>query len=149
MGISDGLHRAPRCSRRALAGVVFLAIGGAASADVPEAVISVRGTAGMAPFTVHVHGLATDLGVGDQLTGRYEWSFGDPGGDYDELVGWNAAHTYDEPGAYTLQLTVTNEAGETPQSHSAWGSGTHPSFCMLASAPSSRLAVIFSLVPQS
>ncbi len=48
---------------------------------------------------------------GDVLTARFVWDFGDPTGDYDELVGWNAAHTYDAAGQYVLHLTVTNKTG--------------------------------------
>ena len=68
-------------------------------------------TQGMAPFAVHVHGLDTSLGAGDPLTALYEWDFDDPSGDYDTLVGWSAAHVYDEPGTYTLTLKVTNHNG--------------------------------------
>ena len=52
-----------------------------------------------------------DLGRGTVLTARYQWDFGDPNGAHDKLEGWNAAHVYDAPGAYTITLTVTNELG--------------------------------------
>lgn len=80
-----------------------------AAPPVPS--ISIQSTSGMAPFTVHVHGLNSALGNGTKLTARYEWDFGDPGGDYNTLVGWNAAHTYTQPGAYLLTLRIVNESG--------------------------------------
>ncbi|HZL37660.1 MAG TPA: PKD domain-containing protein [Tepidisphaeraceae bacterium] len=69
---------------------------------------------GMAGHTVHVNGLPSLLAVGDPLTTTYKWDFGDPGTRFnDNLVGWNAAHTYDAPGSYTVTLTVTDSAGTT------------------------------------
>lgn len=74
--------------------------------------INVNSAGGMAPFTVHVHALNSDLGAGTPITARYQWSFGDPSGSYNQLTGWNAAHTYMNPGTYTISLTITNEARE-------------------------------------
>jgi PKD repeat protein len=68
---------------------------------------------GMAPLTVHVHALDSDLGIGGALTGRYEWDFGDAEGRFSALEGWNAAHVYDRPGTYTLTLRLTNHRGGT------------------------------------
>ena len=73
--------------------------------------ISALSTEGMAPFTVHVHGLASTLDAGNTLTARFEWYFGDDGADGNDLVGWNAAHTYDSPGTYTVRLRITDETG--------------------------------------
>jgi hypothetical protein len=78
----------------------------------PTAVISAMATTGQAPFTVHVHGLNSSLGVGTKLTARYEWDFGDSNAAYNALVGWNAAHTFQQPGSYTVKLKITNQAGE-------------------------------------
>ena len=80
-------------------------------APSPSPVITAIDTSGMAPFTAHVHGLESQLGAGDALTAYYQWDFGDPSGQYNQLVGWNAAHIYDQPGTYTITLTITNEAG--------------------------------------
>lgn len=62
---------------------------------------------------VHVHGLASDLNGGTLLNSRFEWDFGDPSGRYNNLPGFNAAHVYDQPGVYTIKLTVTNERGRS------------------------------------
>lgn len=59
--------------------------------------------------TVFVHGTNTRLNAGTPTTARYEWDFGDPNGEYNKLVGFNAAHTYEEPGTYQLTLRVINE----------------------------------------
>ncbi|MDY7107243.1 MAG: PKD domain-containing protein [Planctomycetota bacterium] len=80
-------------------------------APAPIPVLTLLDGAGVAPFTVHVHALDSDLGVGDPLTAHYEWDFGDAGSAYNELVGFNAAHVYDEPGQYTVTLCITNECG--------------------------------------
>ncbi len=107
-------------SHRALAfttTTVFSLIGPAsltstALAAPPSPVITAMATRGQAPFAVHVHALNTTLNAGDQSTARYEWTFGDPSGRYNALVGWNAAHIYDVPGTYTVSLKVTNQNRE-------------------------------------
>lgn len=71
----------------------------------------------MAPFTIHLHALETQLAVGDPLTARYQWtcapsapaSADDP---RDALVGWNAAFTLDRAGQYRITLQITDEQGE-------------------------------------
>jgi hypothetical protein len=68
--------------------------------------------AGVAPCTVHVHALNIPLTHGTQLTARYQWDFGDPGGKFNQLAGWNAAHVYDRAGRYTIALALTDEAGD-------------------------------------
>lgn len=76
----------------------------------PTPVISIISSTGMAPFTVHVHGLNSTLANGNENTARYEWDFGDAGSPYNKLVGWNAAHTYNQPGTYTITLRVINQS---------------------------------------
>lgn len=93
----------------AVAAAALVTAGSAAAA--PEPVITAIAVEGTAPFTVHVHGLATGLEAGSPLTARYAWDFGDDGADFDRLVGFNAGHVYDAPGAYTVTLTVTDETG--------------------------------------
>ncbi|UCD74048.1 MAG: right-handed parallel beta-helix repeat-containing protein [Phycisphaerales bacterium] len=82
-------------------------------APPPAPAIEIMQTRGTAPFAVHVHALNSHLGVGDSLTARYMWDFGDPNGRFNTLVGWNAAHIYDHPGRYLITLTVTNERGRS------------------------------------
>jgi len=57
-----------------------------------------------------VHGLNTELKSGNELSARYEWDFGDEGSKYNSLVGFNAAYVYDNPGNYTVTLSVWNGA---------------------------------------
>lgn len=66
---------------------------------------------GMVPFTVHVDALASTVGEGDWLTVRAQWDFGAESGRGDRLPGWGGAYTYDEPGTYTIELRLENEAG--------------------------------------
>ena len=87
-----------------------LASGGDAP-PAPVPVIEVMADTGQAPFAVHANALGGDVGTGDLLTTRFQWDFGDPGGAYNRLEGFNAAHLYETPGDYTLTLTVTNDAG--------------------------------------
>lgn len=75
------------------------------------------GVSGMAPFTVHVHALDSTLYNGTVQTARFVWDFGDPSGAHNDLVGWNAAHTYDVPGEYTIKLRIVDEKGQ-------WGLST-------------------------
>lgn len=90
----------------------LLAMASVSAVAEPTPVITARATQGMAPFTVHVHALESGFGVGDQLSALIEWDFGDASGDYNTLVGFNAAHVYDSPGTYTVTLSITNEAGQ-------------------------------------
>jgi PKD repeat protein len=82
-------------------------------ATAPKPVIVLMGKTGSGPHTVFVHAVNSTLGAGTPLTAMYKWNFGDPAGKYNTLVGWNAAHTYDKPGTYTVTLAITNERGKT------------------------------------
>ena len=73
--------------------------------------VSIAPVVAMAPATVHVNALPVTLPAGTPLTARYAWDFGDAGARFNQLVGWNAAHTYDRPGAYTIRLQLTDETG--------------------------------------
>jgi PKD repeat protein len=66
---------------------------------------------GVVPCVLHVNGLRFPLATGTPLTARYDWDFGDPGGKYNTLTGFNAAHFFQQPGKYTITLTVTDQAG--------------------------------------
>jgi PKD repeat protein len=66
---------------------------------------------GLTGQAVHVHALASTLHAGTILGAKYEWSFGDPDGRYNTLVGFNAAHVYDRPGVYTITLKLTDAGG--------------------------------------
>jgi len=81
--------------------------------SAPTPVIEMIGAVGVGPHTVFVHALDSTLGHGDPLTTDYQWDFGDPSGRFNTLTSWNAAHTYDQPGSYTVTLTLTNDLGKT------------------------------------
>ena len=82
------------------------------SPNAPTASIAIQGGNGQAEHSVFVNGLGSPLGHGSQLTATYNWNFGDySGGAYNNLTGWNASHIYDNPGTYTISLTVTNDMG--------------------------------------
>ncbi len=66
---------------------------------------------GIAPCVVHVNAERFPLLHGTPLTARYSWNFGDPGGAYNALPGFNAAHFYEGPGQYQITLNVTDETG--------------------------------------
>lgn len=78
-----------------------------------SASIAVDKTTFLPGQSVFVNGLGTQLTAGTSMTAKYEWDFGDPNGSHNTLVGFNAAHSYDRPGTYTVKLTVTDEAGKT------------------------------------
>jgi PKD repeat protein len=67
----------------------------------------------MAEQSVFVDALSSSLGAGTPLTANYQWNFGDPGSPYNILPGWNAGHIYNNPGTYTITLTITNQAGSS------------------------------------
>jgi len=56
---------------------------------------------GTAPLTIRFN----DTSLGDGLT--YFWDFGDGGSSSDK----NPTHTFENPGTYSVSLTVTNENG--------------------------------------
>ncbi|HEX3357834.1 MAG TPA: PKD domain-containing protein [Tepidisphaeraceae bacterium] len=79
----------------------------------PNAVITALETSIVVGQGVHVHALNSTLNAGSPLTARYVWNFGDSGSDYNTLVGFNAAHVYDNAGTFTVTLTLTNSQGNT------------------------------------
>ncbi len=91
----------------------FSAFNGAANGwSNPQPQITISDTNGMAPFAVHVHAVNSSLGGGTAISARYEWEFGDPNGRHNTLVGFNAAHLYEQAGSYTITLRITNTNGE-------------------------------------
>ncbi|HXE51467.1 MAG TPA: PKD domain-containing protein, partial [Tepidisphaeraceae bacterium] len=79
----------------------------------PTPVILLTGTSGQTEHSVFVNALNSTLASGTPLTATYQWNFGDPGSRFNTLPGWNAGHIYNNPGTYTITLTITNEAGHT------------------------------------
>ena len=68
---------------------------------------------GPAGHTVNVNANSSQFFNGDFIGAKFEWDFGDPGTKYNKLIGWNAAHTYDKPGTYTVKLKVTDIGGKS------------------------------------
>jgi len=60
-----------------------------------------------------VNGVSSNLGSGSPIQATYNWNFGDSGSQYNQLVGFNAAHVYDNPGTYTITLSLTDANGQT------------------------------------
>ena len=79
----------------------------------PVPVITASRTAVMAGLPVWVHAMDSTLGVGQPHQAVYAWGFGDPKSKFNSLRGFNAAHIYDQPGTYTITLTVTNSGGSS------------------------------------
>lgn len=87
--------------------------GTTSAANGPKAVINLQGGNGQAEHSIFVNGLNSPVGDGSANTTTYTWNFGDWGSKYNTLTGWNAGHIYDNPGTYTITLTVTNDLGLT------------------------------------
>ena len=79
----------------------------------PTPVMVLLGLGGQAEHSVFVDALSSTLGSGTVLNATYKWTFGDPNGAYNTLVGWNAGHIYDNPGTYAITLTITNVNGKS------------------------------------
>ncbi len=62
---------------------------------------------------MNVKALNSTFGDGTVLNDEITWNFGDPGSEYNTLVGFNAAHAYADPGTYTITLTITTPDGYT------------------------------------
>lgn len=59
----------------------------------------------MAGLPVHVHAMQSTFPDTPEKS-DISWDFGDPAGKYNNLSGFNAAHVYENPGDYTITLTV-------------------------------------------
>lgn len=70
--------------------------------SLPSAAFTGTPTSGCAPLTVQF----TDQSSGDPTD--WEWNFGDENTSTDQ----NPEHIYNQPGTYTVTLTVSNECGE-------------------------------------
>lgn len=76
---------------------------------LPSAQFDLYQDDGHGPMTVSVYGGPSGDPEGDPLT--YRWDFG----DRTQASGVAASHTYAEPGAYTITLTVTDSVGGSGQ----------------------------------
>lgn len=76
----------------------------------PKAVIKAISTTIAAGQSFHADAMSSSLTTGTPLTTRYQWDFGDAKSKYNNLEGFNASHVYENPGTYTVKLTVTNAA---------------------------------------
>lgn len=76
-----------------------------------QAKIDMIGGEGYAGSAVQVQATNSSLGKYDPLDVRYQWDFGDAGSKYNQMDGYNAAHAYDNPGTYTVTLTLTDPTG--------------------------------------
>lgn len=111
-GVNEGVDMLPGGITPAPTEMVTGSNGGNPLAPTP--IITLLGASGgSGPHAVYVHALDSTLVSGTVLTARYQWDFGDPGSKYDQLVGWDAGHIYNNPGTYTITLTLTNQAGYT------------------------------------
>jgi PKD domain/RTX calcium-binding nonapeptide repeat (4 copies) len=79
----------------------------------PRAIMNILAPVPMVGIAVNVRALDSMLGAGTPITANYQWNFGDPGGEYNTLPGYNASHVYDAPGTYTVKLTITNQLGKS------------------------------------
>src|SRR5207302_4942331 len=77
----------------------------------PQPIIQAIETTVLAGQGVEVNGLNSVVHSGNPLTTKYHWNFGDVGGKYNDLTGWNAGHVYDDAGTYTITLSVTDSSG--------------------------------------
>jgi PKD repeat protein len=64
----------------------------------------------MAGNTVFSQGLSYPI-AGECVDAKYQWQFGDRGGAYNDLTGFNVAHTYDSAGVFPGSLTITDISG--------------------------------------
>lgn len=84
------------------------------TSTAPQAVITITDGQTILPGeSVHVKALNSTFGTGTVLNDTYQWDFGDPGSQYNDIQGFNAAHAYDTPGNYTVTLTITAPDGQS------------------------------------
>jgi hypothetical protein len=95
----------------ALCAVAGLLAGSGAALGEPVARINSSVTEGTAPLTVMFDALDCE----GEIAG-YTWDLGDEGPTSRRTEhGWLAAHRYEEPGRYTVTLTVRDESGQTAE----------------------------------
>src|SRR5439155_16326281 len=94
---------------------VWTSASAAASGDssAPRAVLEMLAPVQIVGIGINVRATASDVGSRSPITTNYQWDFGDSSGKDNRLVGFNASHVYDNPGTYTIKLTVTNALGKT------------------------------------
>jgi hypothetical protein len=87
-------------------------VGGDVVCGVVTAVIEVFNNQGLAPYTVLFNGFNSSSLDGEVL--KYEWDFNDANSQYERYDdGRMVGHRFDNPGTYTVYLTVTDEEGST------------------------------------
>lgn len=59
----------------------------------------------------HVQATGTIIPGAQAEDASFEWDFGDVGSRFNRLPGFNVAHVYEQPGTYTVTLTVTAPNG--------------------------------------
>jgi hypothetical protein len=75
----------------------------------PQAVLKLLAPVPTVGIDIVVQGNNSVLGHGSPITANYQWNFGDSSGQYNTLEGYNASHVYNNPGTYTITLTITND----------------------------------------
>jgi hypothetical protein len=85
----------------------------------PQAILQVLEPDPVVGIVVNVRALDSTLGVGSPIDAQYIWNFGDPSGAYNTLDGYNAAHVYNQPGNYTISLTVENNQDQSSTAYAA------------------------------
>jgi PKD domain/RTX calcium-binding nonapeptide repeat (4 copies) len=75
----------------------------------PQAILQILAPVKMVGIAIVAQGKGSLLGNGSPITTNYQWNFGDPTGQYNALNGFNASHVYNNPGTYTITLTITND----------------------------------------
>ena len=95
-----------------LASVIFICFGAAGQAygnELPEAVVKASSFSGVAPLTVQFNG--TESNDPDGTIRAHSWNFG----DRKSLKGAIVNHTFNRPGTYAAELSVTDNRGASDQ----------------------------------
>ncbi|WP_455223077.1 PKD domain-containing protein [Kaarinaea lacus] len=79
----------------------------------PDAVINASVVSGVAPLTVEFNGVNSSDPEGSQLL--YHWNFNDPDSVQNSSGEAFDAHIFNQPGQYTVMLTVTDDFNQTDQ----------------------------------
>lgn len=80
-------------------------------ADVISASLVPSRTEGMAPLPVFFDATATELASGSLHNARFFWDFNDPSSPHPTASGFVSAHVFEQPGEYTVRLTITDATG--------------------------------------
>jgi len=103
-------HRATTTSILQLA-ILILLISGVAGADEIQVSLKATRTSGVAPLPVFFDATGTTITSGSLHDVEFLWDFGDSKSKHPTASGFTAAHVFEHPGLYNVEVQVKDASG--------------------------------------